>query len=93
MITAKEKSIIRKISSRYRARKVLLFGSSVRKDQGRARDIDLAVSGVHRSDFFKFYGELLFSLSRPVDLVDLTRSSKFSRLVEKEGIRIYGKPD
>ena len=88
MISTKEKSIIKKIASRYHAKRVLLFGSSLSKKS--ARDIDLAVEGLPAESFFKFYGDLLFSLPKPVDLIDLSRNSKFARLVRQEGLPIYG---
>lgn len=88
MITSKEKSIISRIAGRYRVKRIFLFGSSLNKKQG--RDIDLAVEGVPSKDFFKFYGDLLFSLPKPVDLIDLSKDSKFTRLVRQEGFPIYG---
>ncbi len=88
MITMQEKSIIKRLALRYQAKRVLLFGSSLSKKS--ARDIDLAVEGVPAKSFFKFYGELLFSLPKPVDLIDLSRDSKFTRLVRQEGLAIYG---
>jgi hypothetical protein len=53
-------------------------------------DIDLAVEGIRPNVFFKFYGELLRSLSKPVDLVDLSRKSLFNRIIEEKGVKIYG---
>jgi len=88
MISLKEKSIIKKLASRYRAKRVLLFGSSLYKKT--ARDIDLAVEGIPAKNFFSFYGDLLFSLPKPVDLIDLSQDSKFNRLVRQEGLAIYG---
>ena len=88
MISSKEKIIISMIAGRYRVKRVLLFGSSLGKKK--ARDIDLAVEGIRPKDFFKFYGDLLFSLARPVDLIDLSQDSRFTRLVRQEGLPIYG---
>ncbi len=88
MISIREKSIIKKLANRYRAKRVLLFGSSLYKKS--SRDIDLAVEGIPAESFFKFYGDLLFSLPKPVDLIDLSRDSKFNRLVRQEGLAIYG---
>ena len=88
MITMKEKSTITKLARRYKARKIFLFGSSLISKK--ARDIDLAVEGLPAKHFFQFYGELLFSLSKPVDLIDLSKDSKFTRLVRQEGLAIYG---
>ena len=67
---------------------MLLFGSAATSDT--PRDIDLGVDGVPPADFFSFYGDLLFALSGPVDLVDLSEDTKFTRLVKREGIELYG---
>ena len=88
MITLKEKSIIKKLASHYRVKRVLLFGSNL--SQKKARDIDLAVEGLPAKHFFEFYGDLLFSLPKPVDLIDLSKDSKFTRLVRQDGLTIYG---
>lgn len=69
--------------------RVLVFGSSVH-DQDDGRDIDLAVEGLPASRFFAFYGELIFSLSKPVDLVDLSQNTKFTEMIRKEGRLLYG---
>jgi predicted nucleotidyltransferase len=89
MLSKEEKDIICAISNKYKVKKVLLFGSSL-EEGVTANDIDLAVEGVPRRDFFKFYGELYFNLSKPVDLVDLSTKSKFNDIIKTEGIVIYG---
>ena len=40
--------------------------------------------------FFKFYGELLRSLSKSIDVIDLSEDSLFAQVVEKKGVKIYG---
>jgi hypothetical protein len=55
-----------------------------------AHDIDLAVEGVSPKDFFRFYGDLMFALSKPVDVVDLSGQSKFLDLIRREGVPLYG---
>lgn len=87
MITQKDKETIQTISAKYHAKRVLLFGSSV---DGEGHDIDLAVEGVEASDFYRFYGDLIFSLSKPVDLVDLSSKSKFNSLIQEDGVLLYG---
>lgn len=89
MIAEREKQIIIRCAKKYKASSVYLFGSSVKQDS-EYNDIDLAVKGVKPEDFFKFYGELLRSLSKPVDLVDLSTKSLFNRLVKKRAVKIYG---
>jgi len=88
MITELEKNEIRACASKYGAHLVVLFGSSVDRDDG--HDIDLAVDGVEPGVFFEFYGDLIRRLARPVDLVDLTMESAFARLVLETGVKLYG---
>lgn len=88
MITEKDKKTIKDIARKYHASRVLLFGSAL-SDTTEGRDIDIAVEGVADRDFYAFYGELLYALSKPVDVVDLSKKSKFSELVLKEGIPLY----
>ena len=88
MISEQDKATIVDIARRYDVRAILLFGSSV--DPAReADDIDLAVEGIVPEKFFSFYGELLFGLSKPVDLIDLSNNTKFNRLVYRDGVRLY----
>lgn len=88
VITEYEKKQIQVCAQKYGARLVVLFGSSVDRDDG--RDIDLAVDGVEPGVFFEFYGDLIKRLSRPVDLVDLTADSAFGRLILETGVKLYG---
>jgi predicted nucleotidyltransferase len=89
MLAENDKKIIKEISKRYHAKRVLLFGSNL--DTGKeSRDIDIAVEGISPADFFRYYGELLFALSKPVDVIDLSGTSKFIGLIEQEGVLIYG---
>jgi predicted nucleotidyltransferase len=90
MISEKDKLTIISIARRFKVKRVLLFGSNISSGDQESRDIDLAVEGVPSRDFFKFYGELLFRLNKPVDLIDLSFNNKFNRLVRQEGIAIYG---
>ena len=83
MITVKEKETICEVSKKYHARRVLLFGSSL---YGDGNDIDLAVEGVLPRKFYDFYAELVFSLTKPVDLIDLVGTSKFVEMVKQEGV-------
>lgn len=89
MITEQEKTIIVDISQRYKPRKVFLFGSALIPNKV-SNDIDLAVEGIDDKDFFGFYGDLIFALDKPVDMVDLKRDTKFNRLVRQTGTVIYG---
>lgn len=89
MISEIDKEIIIKYAKKYKVSYVILFGSSTRNDR-ESNDIDIGVNGIEPRMFFDFYAELFKNLSKPVDLIDLSRESLFSKLVEKRGIRIYG---
>ncbi len=89
MISEVDQLTIQVICRRYGAKRALLFGSSLNASR-EARDIDLAVEGVSPRDFFRFYGELIFALSKPVDVVDLSGQSKFLDLVRRDGVLLYG---
>lgn len=88
MISSEDRNKLLEIVKRYEVSRLYLFGSSI--DSSReANDIDLAVEGIENSLFFKFYGELIFSLSKSVDLIDLNKKSLFCDLVKSEGILLY----
>ena len=89
MVTYADKQKIREISERYRVKRVFLFGSGLHPEK-KGRDIDIGVEGISPADFFSYYGELMFALSKPVDIVDLSVPSKFVQLVRQEGTVIYG---
>lgn len=89
MISETEKKIILEISKKYRAKRVLLFGSSL-DSKNESHDIDIGVEGVPYENFFKYYGELILALSKPIDIIDLSGISKFIDMIKKEGILIYG---
>jgi predicted nucleotidyltransferase len=89
MIEERDKDIILQCAKKYNVSYIILFGSSIRKER-EANDIDIGVKGIEPRLFFKFYTELFKYLSKPVDLVDLSKKSLFNELVEETGIRIYG---
>lgn len=88
MILKQDELKIKQIADKYSASKIILFGSSLEKEE--SEDIDLAVAGVPDSKFFSFYGELIFNLSKPVDIVDLKNKNKFNDLIISNGKIIYG---
>jgi len=87
MLDESDKAAI--MCKKYDVKTTYLFGSSLNAEP-QPRDIDLAVKGIEPALFFKFYGELMRQLSKPVDLVDLSQKTLFNALVEKRGARIYG---
>lgn len=88
-IVQKDREIILQCAKKYGVSTVVLFGSSIREDR-EANDIDIGVKGIEPRLFFKFYADLFKHLSKPVDLVDLSKKSLFNDLIEETGVRIYG---
>lgn len=89
MISNEDKYKILEIAKRYNVSKLYLFGSNL-QDGRVANDIDLAVAGIANPLFFKFYSELIFSLSKPVDLIDLNKKSLLNEIIISEGVLLYG---
>ena len=89
MIEEKDKRIIISFAEKFHVGEVYLFGSSL-DNAMEANDIDLAVRGISPALFFDFYGKLLRHLSKPIDLVDLSKRSQFTELIEKQAVKIYG---
>jgi len=88
MISETDRKKIETIAKKYKVSTVILFGSAAEEDL--PADIDLAVKGIDKRFFFRFYADLFKGLSKPVDLVDLSIKSLFNDIIEKNGIKIYG---
>jgi uncharacterized protein len=88
MLSKADRKAVIECAGKYKVSSVYVFGSSLGK--GKANDIDLGVDGIEPRLFFSFYGDLIGKLSKPVDLVDLSDGSLFSRMVLKEGVKVYG---
>jgi len=89
MISDEDKIALLRIAKKYKISKLYLFGSNLESER-EANDIDVAVEGIPESEYFKFYGDLIFSLSKPVDLIDLRKKTLFTDLIKSEGILLYG---
>jgi predicted nucleotidyltransferase len=92
MVSDRDQATIAVLARRYGATTVWLFGSTADNGHRRGRDLDLAVEGVAPSRFFHFVGDLMLSLSKPVDVVALERRSKLGALIRRDGIPVYGQP-
>lgn len=89
MIIESDRIQIVELSRKYGATRTLLFGSAA-SQADLPSDIDLAVEGVAAASYYRFYGELMSALSKPVDLIDLGRKTLFTELVAREGVVLYG---
>jgi predicted nucleotidyltransferase len=88
MISENEKQILIDGAKKYKIGSVYIFGSSVLNDD--YRDIDIAVKNINPDVFFKFYGELMLQMPKPVDVINLDNENAFTRIIEEEAFRIYG---
>ena len=88
MISKKDKNTILMYAKKYNLEKVILFGSS--KEKIDARDIDIGVRGITPQLFFNFCWELYRDLSKPVDIIDLSKDCLFNKLIEQDGLVLYG---
>ncbi len=64
---------------------IFLFGSLATGKIRNTSDIDLAIRGCSKGQFFQLLGKLIFELDYPVDLVNLDRADNFARYLEREG--------
>jgi len=80
------------VAKKYGVVKLFLIGSSLTREKKFVNDYDFAVSGLPKGSFFKFYGELFRTMSKNVDLIDLSgKKTKFKNIILKEGLLIYEK--
>jgi uncharacterized protein len=89
MVAESDKAVIVRLAREYGVKRVLLFGSAAEAGK-QPTDIDLGIVGIDPARFFAFYGDLLFGLSKPVDLVDLSGDTRFNAIIKRDGIPIYG---
>ncbi len=89
MLTKTDKTTIISLAKEFKVKELYLFGSSL-EDTENAADIDLAVRGIASELFFDFQGKLLRLVSKPVDVVNLARQTRFTRHIEKKAVKIYG---
>lgn len=92
MLPENELKKVIEIARKYGAGELYLVGSAIFMNAEDVNDYDFAVRGLPAGSFFKFYGELLRSLTKNVDLIDLSGNvTKFKAIVLREGKLIYEK--
>jgi len=90
MIPKEELDKAIEIAKKYKIGRMYLVGSSLHKESEDVNDYDFAVMDVPPESFFKFYGELLRTLSKRVDIIDLSgKATKFKSIVMREGEVVY----
>jgi predicted nucleotidyltransferase len=65
-------------------REIYVFGSAAKGTAGSASDLDLAVSGLPPSVFYRTSARLSDLIGRSVDLIDLDRNTPFTRYLRTE---------
>ena len=64
---------------------IFLFGSHASGNANNDSDIDLAVKGITKGNFFKIYGQLIMALHHKVDLIDLNTNKAFAKHIFNSG--------
>ncbi|MEE8423435.1 MAG: hypothetical protein V3S49_02735 [Thermodesulfobacteriota bacterium] len=90
MIPKKELDKAIEIAKKYGIGKMYLIGSSLHKEPEEVNDYDFAVADIPPGKFFKFAGEFLRTMSKKVDVIDLSgRMTKFKSIIMREGEVVY----
>jgi predicted nucleotidyltransferase len=66
------------------AREIYVFGSAAKGTGDAASDLDLAVSGLPPSVFYRLGARVSDLIGRPVDLIDLNVNTPFTRHLRTE---------
>jgi predicted nucleotidyltransferase len=66
------------------AREIYVFGSAASTTASAASDLDLAVSGLPPSLFYRMGARVSDLIGRSVDLIDLDKSTPFTRYLRTE---------
>ena len=64
---------------------IYLFGSLASGESRPDSDIDLAVKGIKKGDFFRIMGKLISSLNCTIDLVDMDKNKAFVKHIFHSG--------
>ena len=81
-----------RVAKKHGVGKLYLVGSALHPGNKPPKDLDFAVADIPPGTFFKFYGDLLLSISRRVDLIDLSVArTKFRTIILKEARLLYDK--
>lgn len=88
------KDILYPVFKEHKIHKALLFGSYVKGDARAESDIDIVVdSGLKGLSFYGLLEDVVTSLDKEVDLLDVTQivpESEIDKEIRKTGVLIYG---
>ncbi len=78
---------LKKLNKRYSWDEAYIFGSVVKTGKYRpGSDVDIALSGLNKFDYYAFVGAISELLNRRVDVV-LLEECRFSRSIMEKGIK------
>ena len=81
------KEALNSLEKKYQWDEAYLFGSLILEGRFRQNsDIDIAVLGLKKYDYYKFIGEISDLLNRRVDVV-LLEECAFAHFIKKKGIK------
>ncbi len=90
MIPREELDKAIEIAKKHEIGKLYLIGSALHRESEDINDYYFAVIGMPPENFFKFYGELLRTLSKNVDIIDLSgKATKFKTIIMRDGEVVY----
>ncbi len=75
---------IKTLAKAYGATRLILFGSAVDMPK-KARDIDIACDGIPGWKLYEFAARVEDELKVSLDIIPLSPSTRFTRLIEKKG--------
>ena len=79
---------IRDLAKIYKVTKLIQFGSSLESFED-CNDLDFACDGLYDNSFFRFGAGLEKLFNKPIDLIPLQPSDKFTEYIVKNGKIIY----
>jgi predicted nucleotidyltransferase len=85
-------SFIRMVSQKFKAKRVILFGSCLNNSEQTAGDIDIAVEGLSKSDYWDFWRRLLWAEElggKAIDVVRVEDNGFLVPIILDEGREIY----
>jgi predicted nucleotidyltransferase len=90
-LRAETLDFIKKTAKEMGVRKILLFGSCLRKDESEAGDIDLGIEGLSRDEIRDLRSRLYSSpeIRCDIDVVRMEDRDWIVPLIELDGISIY----
>ena len=88
------KNLLQPVFARYPVKRATLFGSYAKGSAKKNSDVDIMVdSGLKGLAFFGLLEDVVTTLNKPIDLIDITQIEKGSdveREIKRSGVLIYG---